>query len=155
MSLTLIIILIIAGLLFVLLEVLVIPGTTVVGIAGFALIAFSVWEAYHVFGSPIGHYILSGTLVLTIFTIVYAFKSNTWNKIMLKTEISSKVNEIDETQIHPGDIGKAVSRISPSGKAVFNNEFYEVHTNGDFIDQETEIVVSQLIDNKVFVKRKL
>ena len=154
MSLTLIIILIVAGLLFVLLEVLVIPGTTVVGIAGLGLIVFSVWEAYHVFGAPIGHYILTGTLILSILTIVVAFKSNTWNRLMLKTEISSKVNVIDETAIHPGDVGKAISRICPSGKAVFNNIFFEVHSNGDFIDQDTEIVISQITDNKILVKRK-
>ncbi|MBK6963613.1 MAG: hypothetical protein IPH20_06585 [Bacteroidales bacterium] len=154
MSLTLIIILIIAGLLFVLLEVLVIPGTTVVGIAGFALIVFAVWEGYHVFGSPTGHFIMAGTVFLTILAVVLAFKSNTWNKLMLKTEISGKVNEIDTEKIHEGDVGKAVSRITPAGKAVFNNEFFEVHTNGDFIDQEMEVVVTQIVDNKIFVKLK-
>ena len=65
MSLTLIIILIVAGLLFLLLEVMVIPGTTVVGVAGFALIAFSVWESYHTFGTPIGHFVLLGTIFFT------------------------------------------------------------------------------------------
>lgn len=155
MSLTLIIILIIAGLLFIMLEVLVIPGTTVVGIAGFALLVFSIWEAYHVYGTPSGHYILTGTLVLSGIVIYLSFKTNTWNRLMLNTEITGKVNEIDNSKIHVGDEGKAISRISPSGKAVIHNEFFEVHTNGDFIDQETEIVVSQLIDNKIFVKRKV
>ncbi|KAF0198659.1 MAG: hypothetical protein FD166_1300 [Bacteroidetes bacterium] len=154
MSLTLIIILIVAGLLFILLEVLVIPGTTVVGIAGVALIAFSIWESYHVFGSPVGHYILFATFLITLITIVLAFKSNTWHRLALKTEIRGKVNVIDFDSIHPGDSGKAISRISPSGKAVFNDEFFEVHTNGDFIDQETEVVVSHILDNKIFVKRK-
>lgn len=154
MSITLIIILIVAGLLFLLLEVLVIPGTTVVGIAGLGLIVFSVWEAYHLFGSSTGHLVLAGTVVMTIIVSVVALKSNTWNRLMLKTNISGKVNEIDVEKIQAGNTGKTVSRIAPSGKAVFNNEFFEVHTNGDFIDQETEVVVSHLIDNKIFVKRK-
>ncbi|GAP44494.1 NfeD-like C-terminal, partner-binding [Lentimicrobium saccharophilum] len=154
MSLTLIIILIIAGLLFLLLEVLVIPGTTVVGIAGFALIIFSVWESYHVFGSPTGHFVLLGTIFFTILTIYLALKSKTWNRIMLKTEISGKVNEIDTTKVQAGDTGISVSRLTPGGKALINDEYYEVHTNGEFIDQESEIVVTHLADNKIFVKRK-
>lgn len=154
MSLTLIIILIIAGLLFLLLEVLVIPGTTVVGIAGFALIVFSVWESYNVFGSPTGHFVLSGTIFFTILTIYLALKSKTWNRIMLKTEISGKVNEIDSTKVQAGDSGISVSRLTPGGKALINDEYYEVHTNGEFIDQESEIVVTHLADNKIFVKRK-
>ncbi|HOP12717.1 MAG TPA: hypothetical protein PLH09_01975 [Lentimicrobium sp.] len=154
MSLTLIIILIIAGLLFLLLEVLVIPGTTVVGIAGFALIVFSVWESYHVFGSPTGHFVLIGTIFFTILTVYLVLKSKTWNKIMLKTEISGKVNEIDSTKVQAGDPGVTVSRLTPGGKALINNEYYEVHTNGEFIDQESEIIVTHLADNKIFVKRK-
>lgn len=154
MSLTLIIILIIAGLLFLLLEVMVIPGTTVVGVAGFALIAFSVWESYHTFGTPIGHFVLLGTIFFTILTIYLSLKSKTWNKIMLKTEMDGRVNEIDTNNIKVGDSGVSVSRLAPSGKALFNDEYFEVHTNGEFIDQETNILVTHFLDNKVFVKRK-
>lgn len=154
MSLTLIVILIVAGLLFILLEILVIPGTTVVGIAGFALMVFAVWEGYHVYGNQTGHLILAATALLTVISGYLAFKSDTWNRLMLKTEISGKVNEIDTEKVHPGDAGKSVSRITPSGKALINGEFFEVHTNGDFIDHEQEIVVTQIFDNKIFVKLK-
>ena len=154
MSLTLIIILIVAGLLFLLLEVMVIPGTTVVGVAGFALIAFSVWESYHTFGTPIGHFVLLGTIFFTILTIYLSLKSKTWNKIMLKTEVDGRVNEIDTNNIKVGDSGISVSRLAPSGKAIFNDEYFEVHTKGEFIDQETNILVTHLLDNKVFLKRK-
>lgn len=153
MSLTLIIILIIAGLLFLLLEVLVIPGTTVVGVAGLGLIAFSVWESYHAFGSPTGHFVLVGTIFLTILTIYLSLKSKTWNKIMLKSEVNGRVNEIDTNLVKPGDTGKSISRLAPSGKAIFNDEYFEVHTNGQFIDQETEIIVTHMQDNKIFVKQ--
>lgn len=153
MSLTLIIILIIAGLLFLLLEVLVIPGTTVVGIAGLGLIAFSVWESYHTLGSTMGHFILTGTIILTILTIYLSLKSKTWNRLMLKTDVSGRVNEIDGSLVKAGDTGKSISRLSPSGKALINDEYFEVHTNGQFIDQETEIIVTHMQDNKIFVKQ--
>ncbi len=153
MSLTLIIILIIAGLLFLLLEVLVIPGTTVVGIAGLGLIAFSVWESYHIFGSVTGHIVLAGTILLTILTIFLSLKSKTWNRLMLTTEVGGRVNEIDADQVKAGDIGKSISRLAPAGKALINDEYFEVHTNGQFIDQETEIIVTHMQDNKIFVKQ--
>ncbi|HOI87632.1 MAG TPA: NfeD family protein [Lentimicrobium sp.] len=154
MSLTLIIILILAGLLLLLLEVMVIPGTTVAGVAGFGLIIFSVWESYHTFGTPVAHFILLGTILLSAITVYLALKSKTWNRIMLRTEISGKVNEIDAEKVNPGDCGKTVSRLCPGGKALINDEYFEVHTNGEFIDQETEIEITHLADNKIFVKRK-
>ncbi|GAB1405760.1 MAG: hypothetical protein PHX54_00700 [Lentimicrobiaceae bacterium] len=154
MSLTLIIVLILAGLVFLILEMLVIPGTTIIGLSGFALIVFSIWESYHSMGTPMGHYILAGTIFSVILTFYLALKSKTWDKLMLHTAISGKVNEIDTVAVQPGDEGKSISRLSPAGKALINNEMYEVHTNGEFIDQEMPIVVTHFSDNKIFVTRK-
>lgn len=154
MSLTLIIILIVAGLILLLLEVFVVPGITVFGIGGFALIIFSVWKTYHSFGTMAGNIVLIGTIAFSVLLLYVALKSKTWNRIMLKTEISGKVNEIDSARIQTGDTGKTISRLAPGGKALINDEYYEVFTTGDFIDQETEIEVTHLADNKIFVKRK-
>jgi len=92
--------------------------------------------------------------LLSAITVYLALKSKTWNRIMLRTEISGKVNEIDAEKVNPGDCGKTVSRLCPGGKALINDEYFEVHTNGEFIDQETEIEITHLADNKIFVKRK-
>lgn len=154
MSLTLIFLLIALGLLLILLEIFAIPGTSVFGIAGGVLIVFAIWQSYKIFGTEKGHYILLAVVVLIGATMVIALKSNTWKRMMLNTNIDGKVNVLEEEKLHIGDIGKAVSRISPAGTAIFNNELFEVHTNGDFIDQETEVTITKIEDNKIFVKRK-
>lgn len=154
MSLTLIFLLIALGMLLLLLEIFAIPGTSVFGIAGGILIVFAIWQAYNIFGSEKGHYIVLAVIILIGATMVIALKSNTWKKMMLNTNIESKVNVLEGDQLHIGDSGKSVSRISPAGTARFGNELFEVHTNGEFIDQETEITITKLEDNKIFVKRK-
>lgn len=154
MSLTLIFLLIALGIILLLIEIFVIPGTSVVGIAGGVLIGFSIWQAYRVFGADKGHLVVLATLLLIGVTMVLVFKSNTWKKMMLNTNIEGRVNEIEENKLHIGDTGKSISRISPAGTALFDNELFEVHTQGDFIDQETEIVITKLEDNKIIVKRK-
>jgi membrane-bound ClpP family serine protease len=73
---------------------------------------------------------------------------------MLKTEVNGRVNEIDTNLVKTGDSGKTVSRLSPAGKAIINDEYFEVHTNGEFIDQETDVIVTHMQDNKIFVKQK-
>ena len=40
------------------------------------------------------------------------------------------------------------------GKALINGEFYEVSTDGDFVDPKTEILVLKIEYNKIIVKRK-
>lgn len=154
MSLTLIFLLIILGLILILLEIFVVPGTTVVGIAGAGLLVFSIWEAYSIYGSAKGHFIVLGILAFIGITLGLAFKTGTWKRMMLSTNIDGKVNVMEDDKLHVGDTGKAVSRISPAGTAIFENELYEVHTKGDFIDQETEIVITRIEDNKIYVKIK-
>jgi len=150
----LIAVLILLGLIFLALEILVIPGVGVAGIIGFILIAVGIWQAYAGHGIVAGHLVLGGTLILTVLTLWLSLRGKTWKKISLSTNIDSKVNVIDENIIKPGDTGKTISRLAPMGKAQINGEFYEVSTHGDFIDQQTEITVLKIDHNKIIVKRK-
>jgi membrane-bound ClpP family serine protease len=154
MTWTIIIILILVGLLFLILEVVVIPGTTVVGIVGFVLMIVAVWQTYVVYGATSGHLVLGGTLVLTLVGLRFALRSKTWDKVMLKSNIESRANIIPEGSIKVGDVGKSTSRIVPTGKALINDEYFEVCSSGEFIDPENEIEVVKIEHNKIFVKIK-
>jgi membrane-bound ClpP family serine protease len=154
MTWTIIIILILVGLLFLILEVVVIPGTTVVGIVGFVLMIVAVWQTYLVYGSTSGHLVLGGTLVLTLVGLRFALRSKTWDRVMLKSNIDSRANVIPEGSIKIGDVGKSISRIVPTGKALINDEYFEVCSSGEFIDPENEIEVVKIEHNKIFVKIK-
>ena len=155
MSFTVIAALIMIGLIFLILEILVVPGTTVVGIVGFILMGIGIWQTYIMYGAPIGHYVLGGSAVLTVGALVLSLRSKTWNRAMLHTELTGKTNVYDDAHIKPGDTGKAVSRLVPMGKAYINDDFFEVRSSGEFIDQETEIIVTKIEFNKIFVKQKI
>ena len=154
MSWLLIIMLIVLGVVFLLLEILVIPGTTLAGIVGFALLFVGLWQAYVSKGIIEGHITLGATLVVTVISLYYAFKAGTWKRMALKTSIDSKMDQLDGIVIREGDTGTSVSRLAPSGKAMINNNIVEVHTYGEFIDQEKEIIVISVKDNKIVVTTK-
>jgi membrane-bound ClpP family serine protease len=152
MSLTVIAVLIIVGLLFLLLEILVVPGTTVVGITGFILIAVGIWQSYAVYGATTGHFVLLISFVLTAIALALALRSKTWKRVMLDTTIDGKANTFPEESVKEGDTGKAISRIVPIGKALINDQYYEVRSDGEFIDQGTNLIVTKVDRNKIFVK---
>lgn len=147
-------ILILIGLAFLVLEILVIPGTGIAGIIGFILIGIGIWQAYSVYGSMAGHYTLSGSIVLTVLMLILALRSKTWKRIMLNKNIDSRVNVIEENKLVIGEEGKAISRLAPMGKALFGNEYYEVRTTGEFIDNGEDILIEKIDGNRIFVKRK-
>jgi membrane-bound ClpP family serine protease len=146
--------LIVLGVLFLLLEILVIPGTTFAGIVGFALLFVGIWQAYASKGIVEGHITLGATLLVTVITLYYSFKAGTWKRMALKTTVDGKMDQLDGINIKEGDTGTSVSRLAPSGKAMINNDIVEVHTYGEFIDQEIEIIVISVKDNKIIVTTK-
>lgn len=154
MTWTVIAVLIIIGFLFLLLEILVLPGTNVAGFIGFALIAIGVWQAYVSHGNLAGSLTLVGSVIFSGIALYYSLKSGTWKRASLKKSIDSKVNVIDESKIKIGDYGKAISRLAPMGKALINNEYFEVKTQGVFLDEGTEIEVINIEFNKITVKLK-
>ncbi len=154
MTWTIILILVIVGILLLLTEVLVVPGTTFVGITGFVLLVIGIWQAYAVYGTPEGHYMLLGVLVLTGLVLYFALKSKTWKRMMLDTQVDSKMNVVDAEKVKVGDTGKTISRLAPAGKAFINGDYYEVHTLGEFIDPQTEIEVIKIEYSKIMVKPK-
>ena len=152
MSWTVIIVLILVGLLFLLLEALVIPGTTIVGVIGFVLIAIGVWQSYAIHGAVVGNIVLLSTVLLSVVVLILALRSKTWKRIMLHTELDGKTNIVEEESVQVGDVGKTISRLAPMGKAFINNQYFEVTSTGGLIDQETEIRVVKIEGKKIFVK---
>ncbi|MFH2141983.1 MAG: NfeD family protein [Bacteroidota bacterium] len=152
MTVTGIILLILLGIILILLEFLVIPGVTVAGIGGVLSLAAAVYLAYDNYGNEGGNYALAGTSVVVITSLVFALRSRTWKKLMLRSSIDYKINAVELEKVKAGDIGISVSRLAPMGKIQINDEFYEAKSMNEFIDQNTEIVVRKIENNIIIVK---
>jgi membrane-bound ClpP family serine protease len=149
---TIIILLILTGFLFLILEFFVFPGITFAGIGGFILTGAGVYLGYQHFGASIGNAILAATVFAFIIVMVLAFRSNTWNKFMLKTSMTANVETVSETAIQVGNQGVATSRLNSVGKARFSGQEIEAHCPGQFIDPGTTVEVVTVFKTYVVVK---
>lgn len=152
MSWFLIITLIVIGLLFIVLEVLALPGG-VAGIVGGALVVVGIVLTYQNYDAIYGHLVLAGTLVFSIIMVVVFIRSKTWKRFTLSDELKGGVNMDDKNTVFVGDKGKTISRLAPMGKVEINDRFYEVYTHGEFIDQNVQIEVSKIKENRIYVKQ--
>ncbi len=152
MSIAVIITLIVLGIICLVLELLVIPGG-IVGIIGFLMMIGGVIGAY-THSVMIGNITAVGTVVVTVLAVVLMLRSKTWRKLVLKTNIDGKMNEINEDKVKVGMSGIAISRLAPMGKGKFGNEAVEVTSNHGFIDVQSEIVITKIEGNKIYVKLK-
>lgn len=72
----------------------------------------------------------------------------------LETKLQGKVNTFEHAELNVGDTGKTVSRLAPSGKALINGHYVEVHTQGEFINENTDIIINKRTIDKIFVTTK-
>lgn len=155
MGLATIITLIILGILLILLEFFVVPGITVAGIGGLALLITSIYFTYSSYGLAMGNSILASIGATIILVFFMAYKTGAWQKITLKTEVKSKSKKDINLDVKIGAQGKTVSRLAPMGTVMIDKKLYEAASNGIFIDENVEIVISKIKNNKIIVKQKL
>ena len=154
MTILAIILLIIIGILLLIVELLVMPGSIVAATGGIVLLVGGIYLSYHSYGSLWGNITLISTIILIIATLILTLKSKTWKKLTLHTSIDSKVETFDENQILVGDTGVTVSRLAPMGKVFIKNTYVEVKSINKFIDQDKEVIVTQILNSQIIVKLK-
>jgi membrane-bound ClpP family serine protease len=140
------------GTVILLVEVLVIPGSTIVGLVGFGVQIYGYYLGYEFFGDTIGHIILAIGLIISAIIIRYSFKPGMWDKLTLKDKLQGKIFDEEFSKIKVGDIGKTISALRPSGKAEFNEENFEVHSPTTYIGAGEKIQVTHITNNKIIVE---
>lgn len=153
MEITIVIVLLLIGIIFILLELFLIPGISIAGIAGTIFMVGSVFYAYSQIGATAGHITLFGSVVLLVITVTIFVRSKALEKMSLRTNITGKNDPLMNIEINVGDIGITTSRLAPMGKVKINGKIVEAKTNDDFVDQGTEVRVSQVFSTNILVER--
>ena len=60
--------------------------------------------------------------------------------------------ETAQTTIQVGDVGEALSRLRPAGKARFGQAVVDVVAEGEFIDREAPVKIIEIHGNRVVVR---
>ena len=152
MTLTLIILFIIVGLMLVWLEFFIVPGITVAGIGGTVLMLGGIYYAYAEIGTPVAHFVLLGAILGFALMLMLSFRSKTWKKTALETNVDSHIESIDTEKVKVGDEGVCISRLAPMGKVMVNGEIIEAKSKFGFVDEKTTIEVLDVASTCVTVK---
>ena len=144
--------LLLLGILLLLLEILFVPGTTIVGVGGMILLAIGIYLAYDFIGTTAGHLSLASSVAVIFLALIVLLKGQTWKRMALETNVEGKGVEQLEKLVFVGDRGKTISRLNPVGKALFDEKILEVSTTGEFVDEDVNIEVVKLDQNRIKVK---
>jgi membrane-bound serine protease (ClpP class) len=168
------IILFLAGIVFVAMEIFVLPGFGIFGIGGLLMIVVSLVLASQDFIIPrtsaeLARLPLSLLPVvgagLGFFTAIFALRKLLPNSPYLKNMLLSPRNNQDETGLQSdhdpeaivdwsyllGSTGETITRLFPAGKARISGKVYDVITDGRMVDKGQKVEVIEAVGNRVVV----
>ncbi|WPR76419.1 NfeD family protein [Algoriphagus sp. NG3] len=140
------------GLVLFMIEVFLLPGTTVVGIIGLLVSVVGVYYAYLSYNLTTALWITGITVLSNVALIWYGFASGIWKRFSLKTEMEGGAFDGRTEGLAVGMVGIAVSDIKPIGKASFEDKILEVKSESGFIEVGKIVSVIKIENNKIIVK---
>jgi membrane-bound ClpP family serine protease len=132
-------------------EIFLLPGITIAGVGGALFAVGGLWFAYSI-GAMTGNVTLASSIVAFGGAFLWLLRSNSFNRVSLKTDIDSTVASPRDMALSVGDEGITLSRLAPIGKARFNGITVEAKSVGDFIDENTKVVILRIDGYNVLVE---
>ncbi|MGH9320844.1 MAG: NfeD family protein [Vicinamibacteria bacterium] len=144
--------LLVAGYVLLAVELFILPGFGVVGVAGMVCLLGGCYLAYQFFGSAYGT--LAVVLVLASTTAVFLWipKSRMGKDVVLSTSLASA--RASETKLAPGEVGVAESDLRPAGIARFGDLRQSVVAAGEWIPSGARVVIAEVSGSRVVVEPK-
>ncbi len=159
------ILLFIVGVILIIVEIFVIPGFGIFGIAGIILMIAGLFMGL-VSDFPLvetdmlsiaiiqlaGSFILSGIAIYFLAKILP--KTEIWNNLILSKGIKAKSGYTSNKEFNHlvGLKGEALTDLRPSGTAMLEGKRYDVVTQGDYIVKDSNIEVMEVEGSKIVVK---
>ncbi len=153
METLIIIALIVAGLLLFIVEVFLIPGISVAGIASAICLIYANYYAFTTLGSAAAFIVLAISAIGVTGITIWFMRSKTVDRLSLKKTLDFRNDPLKDTGIQPGDQGVAITRLALIGNAEINEHYIEVRSADGFIDEKTPIVVDRIVEGCVFVRK--
>ena len=150
----LIITLVLIGIVLLAIELLITPGFGLPGILGLLSIIGGVILSFTEFGQTTALIVLAAVILSLSYFTWLLLRSNTWKKIALSENITSKADSTPaEKGLVPGIKGITISRLAPSGKVRFDGTDAEVWSQSGIIDNGTPVEIVNTEGSKIIVKK--
>lgn len=147
------VLLVLLGLLFLLVELVLLPGVSVGALLTLVCYGSALYLAFTNFGTTVGLIVLASILMLSIVAIIFSLRAKTWRRLSLNEEVTSSSMPSPEQSVKIGDTGRALSRLAPMGKVEFAGQIFEAKSLDSYIDARSMVEVVGFENFNVIVKK--
>ena len=150
---SIIVLLVFFGLLFLVAELVLLPGLSIGALLSLVCYGSSIYLAFRDYGPLTGTLVVVAIVLLSLIAVVVSLRAKTWQRFSLQQEIRSSSMPEPEKELQIGARGKSVSRLSPMGKIEIDGRIYEAKSQDVYIDPRSEVEVVGFENFSVIVKK--
>ncbi len=140
------------GLVFMLIEMLILPGVTLGALLSVCSFVGAIYIAFARMGTLHGVAVLILIIGAIFTTFFWALLTGAWGAVELKDQLDGSVAQSPEETIPVGSRGVTMSRLAPMGSALFKGTIVEAKSLEAFIDPKSEVEVVGYDNSAVIVK---
>ena len=145
-------ILIVFGVLFLVAELVFLPGVSVGAVLSVVYYGSAIYLAFSRYDSWVGALVILLVVALSLAATVVSLRAKTWQRLSLRQEIGSSSTPRPDEELRVGDRGTTLSRLSPMGKVEIGGRIYEAKSLGAYVDPRTAVEVAGFENFSVIVK---
>ncbi len=149
----LIVLLIFFGLLFLIAELVLLPGVSIGALLSLVCYGSSIYLAFRDHDPLTGCIVVGAILVLSLVAVIVSLRAKTWQRFSLNQKIPASSMPEPEKELQLGTRGKCVSRLSPMGKVEIDGRMYEAKSQDVYIDPRSEVEVVGFENFSVIVRK--
>ena len=138
------------GFVFLIIEFFIVPGFSVPGIVGLAMIGYGVFKAHTEYGTTGAVIALFTSAVAAVILIRIALRSRAVKSVRLDYD-EKGATAIDDYSELVGKEGKTLTHLRPSGTALIDNKRIDVVTGGEYISKDLPIRVQAVEGTRIVV----
>ena len=153
MDIILICTLFVLSVIFMALEIFIIPGTSLAGVVSAACLIGANVLVFDSYGLSVGIIVLASSLIVCLLAGIWMLRSKALDRISLKRTIDSTAATQEQLSVKVGDRGTALTRLALIGNADFDGKIVQVQSADGFLDEKTPVIITRVIDGQVWVKR--
>ena len=146
-----VILLIIGGFVFLVIEAFLVPGFSIPGIVGILMIGYGIIKAKMIFGTSWALIAFAASALFSVILVNVALKSRFAKKVSLGYTQKGVV-AVDDYRDLIGKEGFATSPLRPAGTVSIEGKRFDVVTSGEFIEKDSPIIVDSVEGTRIVVK---
>lgn len=154
-DLTLVAIFLIAGFVLLISELVVVPGFTFFGIAGFIAYGIGFALAFSRLGFEVTIVLFLGTSFATALLLYLAGRAGVWNRLVNRSSEKGFASQRADLVALVGLAGEVVAPLRPAGKMKADGRTIDVVADGGFVEAGTEVEVIRVDGNRVVVRPRI